>query len=161
MLLRYLYKGGTTIKESKGIPITKVRSGYFQREGKRSGPERGIHRHWKSFVFQPMWYLHDCVLYHYLLSYIHDLCNFLYVCCISPKNVTKSESHVLLSSVNFSEELGSKGKEIGQQLQEDSGLKESGRICSPKYIYKYIHSRTIHNSPKLENTQMFIQQQEG
>lgn len=37
----------------------------------------------------------------------------MYVHYSSPKNITKSEPHVLLSSVNFFEELDSKGKEIG------------------------------------------------
>ena len=40
-------------------------------------------------------------------------------------------------------------------------MKEYVYICSPKYVYKNIHSSAIHNSPTLEITQMPIQRWKG
>lgn len=62
---------------------------------------------------------------------------------------------MLLSSVNIFERLDSKGKKIGEQLQE-SGWKEFVYICSSREMYKNMPS-TIDNSYKLKITQMLIQ----
>lgn len=98
-----------TSRKARKLPSRK--SGVVTSRGKGGGHDlRRVYTGARN-----VWFFILCDSYmivslnNYLLNYIHHLSNFLYVLYFI-KNVTKSESHVLLSSVNFFEDLALKGR---------------------------------------------------
>lgn len=95
MLFRDVYTGGTTKKRrdyKNARELLSQKAGAVTSRGKGGRCHlRGAYRGAGNVLFFNLSDSYVCSHYNYLLNYRHNLCSFLYVCYMSPKNVTKSE----------------------------------------------------------------------
>lgn len=95
MLFRDVYTGGTIKKRrdyKNARELLSQKAGAVTSRGKGGRCHlRGAYRGAGNVLFFNLSDSYVCSHYNYLLNYRHNLCSFLYVCYMSPKNVTKSE----------------------------------------------------------------------